>query len=1032
MTNYLRNMKRIMNPGIFLLVCSMVIFTNISRVAGATELYTNPVSSPTGNFQDEKLLRIIDGLSTRLEKTLQSYPYLKARIIADSLSRILDQDKNINEKYLARPYYFIGATYAVEKEYITALKYFGRALELVKKYPDEMLEGRIYYMMSYSASSMGDYIKAAEYIQLSIGLKKKQYGENNTELVTEYISSSNQNMGIRNYEKSLEDVNEGLRIANAKPDSVEKENISLLYESKGTVYMYLADYRQAIHNLEKALEVYQNTPKLINENYINVLDKIGTCYYYLRSLDKCSYFYLKAISSGSEINGTYINLCNNYAIILGKQKKEAEGEKILASVLKLAKKSSAAEIKNYYDLLRKYAEYLREYKIDLNKACKLYLECYGYIANHSNDIVLNNEIAMGYALTLMDSCRSEAALDSVQSLIIRNCRNFSPHDVYLNPSLDNINPDKIMWEMLGAKYRILRKLYSENKRFEVLESAAKTAEFRISVFEQIRINIGEEESRLLLGNSNRDSYLDGIQSYYLCYTLTGKPQFLEMAFELSEKSKAASLLASTREIKAIKFHVPEEMATLENSLQQEVSFYNAKLTAETNNPDYSNKLVNLWRDKILQASFRRDTLIKYFERNYPGYYSLKYNTQVIKTDEITNLLGRQRNYISYIVSDTSLYILLINGRYKELITRKIGPDFFSTITKFRRLLSEPDIKSNAGKEFNEFQECGYKLYDVLIKPVKKFFISDNIIISPDNVLAYFPFEVIVTDSVKHENNYYNKLSYLMNDYQISYAYSATFLSESVKTKRSFFNKTVSFAPSYSKLINVDSLYVKRQTADEILPDLKYAREEATFVARLTSGKLYVDTLATESRYKADAGTYDIIHLAMHTLMKDNDPLNSGLIFSIESDSSGDRSLGTYEITGVPLKAKMVVLSSCYTGTGEMYQGEGVLSLARGFIFSGSQSVVMSLWEVNDRSGTDIIKYFYRNIKAGYSKSNSLRMARIKYLKGADQLRSHPFFWSTLIVYGDDSPLYYSPALKFGAISGLLFLMFSGFIYFRKR
>ena len=146
---------------------------------------------------------------------------------------------------------------------------------------------------------------------------------------------------------------------------------------------------------------------------------------------------------------------------------------------------------------------------------------------------------------------------------------------------------------------------------------------------------------------------------------------------------------------------------------------------------------------------------------------------------------------------------------------------------------------------------------------------------------------------------------------------------------------------------------------------------------------------------------------MHTILNDKDPMYSTLIFSSENDSTDDRYLKTYEVYSIPLKAKMVVLSSCNSGSGYLYSGEGILSLARGFMYSGSESVVMAMWEIEDRSGTEIVKSFYDNLKKGYSKSSSLRKARIKYLKEADQLRSHPYFWSALVVYGNNSPLYYS-------------------------
>jgi CHAT domain-containing protein len=217
-----------------------------------------------------------------------------------------------------------------------------------------------------------------------------------------------------------------------------------------------------------------------------------------------------------------------------------------------------------------------------------------------------------------------------------------------------------------------------------------------------------------------------------------------------------------------------------------------------------------------------------------------------------------------------------------------------------------------------------------------------------------------------------------------------------------------------------------------LSDLPYARQESEFVADLTGGKLYINDDARESIYKKEAGKFDIIHLAMHTLLNDNAPMHSTLIFSQRKDSIEDGLLKTYEVYGIPLKAKMVVLSSCNTGTGLLSSGEGILSMARGFIYSGSQSVIMSMWEVEDKSGTEIVKMFYKNLKRGYSKSAALRKARISFLKNADQLHSHPYFWSTLVVYGDNSALYCSQYLILALI--LSFVIMTALIatFYLKR
>ena len=95
---------------------------------------------------------------------------------------------------------------------------------------------------------------------------------------------------------------------------------------------------------------------------------------------------------------------------------------------------------------------------------------------------------------------------------------------------------------------------------------------------------------------------------------------------------------------------------------------------------------------------------------------------------------------------------------------------------------------------------------------------------------------------------------------------------------------------------------------------------------------------------------------------------------------------------------------------------------------------MSMWEIEDRSGTEIVKQFYNNLKKGNTKSDALRKARIEYLKKADQLRSHPYFWSTLIIYGNDTPLYYSKILIIVSliVLAISIVIVSLFFHFRKR
>jgi len=89
-----------------------------------------------------------------------------------------------------------------------------------------------------------------------------------------------------------------------------------------------------------------------------------------------------------------------------------------------------------------------------------------------------------------------------------------------------------------------------------------------------------------------------------------------------------------------------------------------------------------------------------------------------------------------------------------------------------------------------------------------------------------------------------------------------------------------------------------------------------------------------------------------------------------------------------------------------------------------------MWEIEDRSGSEIVKSFYRYLKRGASKSNALRRARISYLDKSDMLRSHPYFWSSLVIYGNNDPLYYSA--KNIIIIGSLVLIIFGFFFLLYR
>jgi len=111
-----------------------------------------------------------------------------------------------------------------------------------------------------------------------------------------------------------------------------------------------------------------------------------------------------------------------------------------------------------------------------------------------------------------------------------------------------------------------------------------------------------------------------------------------------------------------------------------------------------------------------------------------------------------------------------------------------------------------------------------------------------------------------------------------------------------------------------------------------------------------------------------------------------------------------EIALLDLKSDLVVLSACETGYGKFQQGEGVMSLARSFMYAGTPSLIVSLWQVNDNATAIIMKLFYQNILEGMPKDKALSAAKLTYLDRAEGIVLHPAFWSAFIQLGDRSPI----------------------------
>lgn len=1010
----------------FLFISSLCIHSSRILGVGSTKVVSN-VSDTINKSSGE-----VGQLNALLRSSLTTGDSAKSRLLIERIIQI-SSTENINVSILSESYYFTGIYHLQLEEYNESIRYLDLSLSLMAKSgePDGRY-ARALYNIGIAYLNLGDFKKHEEYSLKSLEIEKKINGETSPVLVTTYLSLIIAYIELQEYDKALNYSNIAISIADSKPESISPRVTADIYINLGVCYTRLADFSKAKIYLDKAESLYKQFRLKITDNYINLMNSSAITYGALGFTAGSEKYYKKVIALALANNSPLAyNIINSYALFLAGNNNILKGEKLLREALERAKARYDLFPRNYIEVLNNYAIYLRVNRIDNKKSLGCYEQCLEYLQKNDQDLYLKSSVLIGYSLSLDEAGEYDKALETIQSLLVPGKDNKRSNENFINPGIEQIKSDRITLTILETKYRILCDIFKKSADQKILEAASNTSELIVSLIEKVRVSISEDDSRLILGDRYRDSYLNAIRDFHLLFRKTNDPHHLEKAFEYSEKSKVAGLLTSTRELKATQLHIPSVIGDYEKKLQSNISLFNARLTEETASERPNSVRINKLKENLFEATRSRDSLILVFEKKYPVYYSIKYNTHVAELKNVPKIVGRNGNYINYILSDTLLFTFISNRSYQQLLVLPVDSSFYNDIRHFRNLLSMPSPMVNASMRFNDFQEVGNRLFKTLIDPIKPYLISDKLIISPDNILTYLPFEIIPATVGSNESFKYRDLSYLMNSYDISYTYSATFMEESAKSGYSRSNKLIAFAPDYPNPIDIRSTLMTRQAEMVTMKDLPYARQEAKYVSDITGGTLFKNSDAKESVYKNESGKYDIIHLAMHTFLNDKDPMNSTLIFSHLNDSLEDGYLKTFEIYGIPLKAKMVVLSSCNTGTGMLYSGEGILSVARGFIYSGSQSVIMSMWEIEDKSGTQIVELFYKNLKKGQSKSVALKKARVAFLKNADELRSHPYYWSALVVYGNNSPLYYSAALKITMVIVVAIFLLSLVFYFRK-
>ena len=279
------------------------------------------------------------------------------------------------------------------------------------------------------------------------------------------------------------------------------------------------------------------------------------------------------------------------------------------------------------------------------------------------------------------------------------------------------------------------------------------------------------------------------------------------------------------------------------------------------------------------------------------------------------------------------------------------------------------------------------LYSYVIAPMLDLIVGDELIIVPDGPLWLAPFAALLNPFSK----------YLCESFKVRLIPSLTSLRIIAHCPK--------FHSSSGALVvgDPDMSEVTDSQGDQILEQLPFARQEAQMIGQILNTAPLTGKLATKCEVLKQISSVAVVHIAAHGRMETGEIALSPNPESRKSQTPAeeDYMLTMKDVMSVKLRAKLVVLSCCHSGRGEI-KAEGVVGIARAFIGAGARSVLVSLWAIDDEATLEFMKSFYHNLVKGRSASESLNRA-MKCLRESEKFGDLKY-WAPFTLIGDDVTL----------------------------
>jgi CHAT domain-containing protein/Tfp pilus assembly protein PilF len=862
-----------------------------------------------------------------------------------------------------------GIAYRSLSDYRKALEYYGQALEILREIKDREAEGTTLTNIGLAYDYLGESRKALDCYNQALPLRHEtgdRRGEalslNNAAMAYYHLSDT---------QKALEDFRAALplwrEVGDRRGEAATLGNIGVIFGSVG-------EYEKAIENYGEALKIKQAVGDRAGE--ASTLTNIGVAYIMIDQPEK----------------GLALL---NQALPLDR----AAGDRNLEA-------TTLSNIGRAYEAMNQGGK-----SIDFSNQA---LAIYHSIGDRRGEAAALGSIGRAYCL-IGENEKAVSYLD--QSLALAR-------------SVADSHREALTLFYIARAKRSLGKL----------TDAAADIDAALKMFESLRAKVSGQELRSSFLASKRDYYDLYVDLLMRLDRERPGQGFDAAAFQASERARARSLLEGLAESAAdIHEGVDAELLARERSVQELLdgkADRQMRILAGQHTEEQATRIAK----DIDELSAEYQQIEAQIRTSSPRYSALT-QPQAMSLKQIQQeLLDPDTLLLEYALADERSFLWAVS---RDSITTYELPKRAEIETAARRFYELITADARGA----EVTEAASRLSQMLLAPAAERLGAKSLVFVSDGALQYMPFAALPVaetnvPGVKRGNaknaagprEASSRASHLLiEDHEVVSLPSASVLAllrrESADRQPASGLVAVLADPVFSAddpRVEHAAPKSERAVTTEHTPDAKRdlersledtytslrvgrligTRREAASILSLVPGDQRKEALDFEASRATAAGPdisrYKIVHFATHSLLNNRHPELSGIVLSLvnKRGEPQDGFLRLHDIYNLKLGAELVVLSACQTGLGKEVKGEGLVGLARGFMYAGAARVVASLWKVDDQATGELMKRFYEGMFGSQRlrPAQALRAAQVAMLK--QQRWQSPYYWAGFVLQGD--------------------------------